>query len=75
VTVKKVKPPVTLASMIFNSGGRRFAISLAALVSAHWLAWSSHINGDAYALVMVGVVGAFITGVTVQKVKGGTSDG
>ena len=45
-------------------------MTLLTLVSAHTLAWYEKISGEAYGLVMVGVVAAFITGVVVQKVKG-----
>ena len=64
---------MTLSSIMMNSGGRRFLLALLALVSAHTLAWYDKISGEAYGIVMVGVVAAFITGVTVQRVKGPTS--
>ena len=60
----------TLGSLMASSGGRRFTVTILSLVSAHVLAWYGKISGDAYSIVLVGVVAAFITGVTVQKVKG-----
>ena len=60
----------TLNSIINSSGGRRFLITVLSLVSAHTLVCYAKISGEAYGLVMVGVVAAFITGVVVQKVKG-----
>jgi hypothetical protein len=60
----------TLGALINSAGGRRFVVTVMSLVSAHVLAWWGKISGDAYGIVMVGVVAAFITGVTVQKVKG-----
>ena len=68
--VQVTKKPMTLSRVMLNSGGRRFLICLLALASAHWLAWYQHISGDAYAIVVVGTVGAFIAGVTAQKIKG-----
>jgi hypothetical protein len=71
----RVKPVRTLSSIMLNSGGRRFIVSLLALTSAHWLAWEQAIDGNAYALVVVGTVGAFIAGVTAQKIKGAADEG
>jgi hypothetical protein len=70
--VTKVTPskPFNLGTMMASSGGRRFLVTVLSLVSAHTLAWYGKISGEAYGLVMVGVVAAFITGVVVQKVKG-----
>ena len=68
MTVAKVKP-TTLSGIVYNSGGRRFVVTLLALTSAHWLAWYAHISGDAYAIVVVGTVGAFVAGVSYEKVK------
>ena len=60
----------TAASLIYNAGGRRFLLALLALASASLLAWFAKISGDAYAISVVGVVGAFVAGVTAQRIKG-----
>jgi hypothetical protein len=60
----------TLGSFINSAGGRRWALSLLALASAHTLAWYAKISGDAYAITVGATVGAFIAGVTAQKIKG-----
>ena len=70
MTAPKTKS-TSLSSIMYNSGGRRFIVTLLALTSAHWLAWYAHISGDAYAIAVVGTVGAFIAGVSYQKVKTG----
>ena len=69
---------MTLSDVMLNSGGRRFLLSLLALISAHWLAYLGRLSSEGYGIVMVGVVGAFVTGVTMQKIRGtapGQSDG
>ena len=68
MTAPKTKS-TSLSSIMYNSGGRRFIVTLLALTSAHWLAWYAHISGDAYAIVVVGTVGAFVAGVSYEKVK------
>jgi len=62
---------MTLSSIVYGAGGRRFTLSLLALTSAHWLAWFERISGDAYAIAVVGTVGAFVAGVTAQRIKTG----
>ena len=68
MTAAKVKPS-TLSSLVYNSGGRRFVTTLLVLATTSVLAWYGKIVGDAYAITVVGTVGAFIAGVSYQKVK------
>ena len=66
----KVPAKKTVASLIYDSGGRRFMLCLLALASAHWLAWFGRISGESYAIAVGATVGAFIAGISYQKVKG-----
>jgi len=71
MTTPKAKP-TTLSSIVYNSGGRRFIITLLVLATTSILAWYGKIVGDAYAITVVGTVGAFVAGVSYQKVKTST---
>ena len=54
-----------------NSGGRRFVVTLGAGLITTVLQWFGKLDpaGSTYALVIVGTVGAYIAGNTVQKVR------
>jgi hypothetical protein len=53
------------------SGGRRFLLTLGCGVATTVLQFFGKLDaaGSTYALVVIGTVGAYITGNTVQKVK------
>lgn len=48
---------------------RKFIVSILALLSATGLCWAGHIADGVYATVVVGTVGAYITGNVLQKVN------
>ncbi len=52
-----------------NIGGRRFVISMLIGLSTTALTYLEKIDGSTYSLVILGTVGAYITGNTIQKVK------
>lgn len=59
--------------MFDTIGGRRFALSALATLGAFVLALLGAIDGNAYMLTTVGLVGAYVAGNTTQKVKGPAS--
>jgi hypothetical protein len=61
-----------MRALIENIGGRRFIVCVGAGVVTSILQWFGKIDasGNTYTMVILGTVGAFITGNTVQKVKG-----
>lgn len=52
-----------------SAGGRRFLLVLGTSVAVNLLIWFSKIDAPTYSLVTLGVVGAYITGNTIQKIK------
>ena len=50
-------------------GGRRFVLSILALLSTFVLTWYSKIDASTYAVVIVSTVGALITGHTTENIK------
>ena len=61
-----------MRQLIANVGGRRFIATVGACIVTAALQWFGKLDpsGTTYAMVILGTVGAFITGDTVQKVKG-----
>lgn len=55
--------------IIENLGGRRFIASILVGISTTYLTYLSKIGGETYSVVMLGTVGAYIAGNTIQKVK------
>jgi hypothetical protein len=63
-------------SYIESSGGRRFVMAMGAGITATVLQWFERLDpaGSTYAIIVIGTVGAYIAGNTVQKVKSPTSE-
>lgn len=58
------------ANMIINKfGGRTFLLALGCGVATTLLCWFGKIDGNTYSLVVISVVGGYITGNTVRAVK------
>lgn len=55
--------------IIENLGGRRFIMSMLVGISCTVLTYLSKIDGGTYSIVILGSIGAYITGNTIQKVK------
>lgn len=53
--------------MLEGFGGRRFWLSLVSGAGTFTLCWAGRIDGNAYMLTTIGIIGAYITGNTVQK--------
>lgn len=58
------------------SGGRRFILAMGAGVTTTFLQWMGKLDpaGNTYMLTVLGTVGAYIAGNTVQKIKSQTSE-
>ena len=54
-------------------GGRRFLLALVSGAGTFLLCWAGRIDGSAYMLTTIGIVGAYITGGTAEKIKAQTS--
>jgi hypothetical protein len=50
-------------------GGRRFLLTVATQVSVTILVWFGKSSDDVFSVLVLGTVGAYIAGNTVQKVK------
>ena len=55
---------------IADMGGRRFLLTLGCGLASTVLVWYAKISDGVFATVIIATVGAYITGNTVQKVKG-----
>lgn len=60
---------IGLAQLMAGLGGRRFLLTLGCGMATTALQWAGKLDpaGSTYALVVVGTVGAYITGNVVQK--------
>lgn len=56
-------------------GGRRFLLALVSGAGTFTLALLGKIDGSAYMLTTIGIVGAYITGNTAQKIKAPGAEG
>lgn len=61
-------------SFYLKLGGRRFVMTVAALVGTGVLCWFGHISGESYSITVLGLVGAYVAGNTAQKVQQIKSD-
>lgn len=55
-------------------GGQRYVLVLLSLFLSSWLLWEKRLTSADYAMIMVGIVGAYIAGRAYQKTKLGISD-
>lgn len=60
-----------IARAMENSGGRRFILTMGAGITTSLLQYLGKLDpaGNTYMLVVIGTVGAYITGNTAQKIK------
>lgn len=60
-----------MRSVIEQAGGRRFLLTIVAGVSTTVLQWFGKLDpaGGTYAMVVIGIVGAYVAGNTAQKIK------
>lgn len=56
--------------MFTRFGGRRFLLTLGCGVVNTWLVYAGVITGEVYQVIILGTVGIFIGGNTVQKTWG-----
>jgi hypothetical protein len=63
---------MTARELIEDFGGRRFLLCLMVGVSATMLQAYGKLDapGNTYMMVMLGVIGVYVTGNTTQKIKG-----
>jgi len=54
---------------LVNVGGRRFILVAATLLLCVALTWIGKIDGNILRDIVIGIVGIYVTGNTVQKVK------
>jgi predicted metal-binding transcription factor (methanogenesis marker protein 9) len=66
--------PSNIRNWFAAFGGRRFVLSLGAGICTTLLAWYAKITPEIYRDVVLGTVGLYIAGNTVQKVKESVSD-
>jgi hypothetical protein len=55
-------------------GGQRYVLVLLCLIISSFLLWEKRLTSADYAMIMVGVVGAYIAGRAYQKTKLGITD-
>lgn len=53
-------------------GGRKFILCVAVLATTTGLTWFTKLDGATYSLVILGTVGAFITGNVAESIKSPT---
>lgn len=55
-------------------GGQRYVLVLLSLFLSSFLLWEKRLTSADYAMIMVGIVGAYIAGRAYQKTKLGVTD-
>ena len=55
--------------MFTTIGGRRFLLTCSTQIISSWLLWSSKLTSEAYSMIILGTVAAYIAGGTYQNVK------
>jgi hypothetical protein len=56
-------------------GGRRWLLTLISGAGTFVLCWAGKLDGNAYMLTTIGIVGAYIGGNTTQKIKAPGAEG
>lgn len=72
MTEKKTKK--TPREYYTDWGGQRFVLVLLSLFLSSFLLWEKRLTSADYAMIMVGIVGAYIAGRAYQKTKLGVTD-
>ena len=67
MTVKKARK--TPREYYTDWGGQRFVLVLLSLFLSSFLLWEKRLTSADYAMIMVGIVGAYIAGRAYQKTK------
>ena len=55
-------------------GGRRFILTCTTQVISSWLLWYAKLTPEAYSMIILGTVAAYIAGASYQNVKGKTGE-
>lgn len=55
-------------------GGQRYVLVLLCMLVSSFLLWEKRLTSPDYAMIMVGIVGAYIAGRAYQKTKLGVTD-
>lgn len=63
-----------MRNLLANAGGRRFLLALISGAGTWLLCLLGHIDGTAYQWTTIGIVGAFVGGTTVQKLKASATE-
>lgn len=58
-----------MRALLDSAGGRRFVLALISGAGTFLLCLAGRIDGNAYTLATIGIVGAYIAGNTTQKLK------
>lgn len=63
-----------MTSLLTSVGGRRFVLALVSGAGTFLLTLLGKIDGNAYTLATIGIVGAYVAGNTAQKIKAPSND-
>lgn len=75
MTSRTVKPSRKTPREYYTDwGGQRFVLVLLSLFLSSFLLWEKRLTSADYAMIMVGIVGAYIAGRAYQKTKLGITD-
>ena len=72
--VQYSKPVKTPREIYSEWGGQRYVLVLLCLFVSSFLLWEKRLTSADYAMIMVGIVGAYIAGRSYQKTKLGVVD-
>jgi len=63
-----------IQKLIQSTGGRRFLLTCTTQAISSWLLWYGKLTPDAYSMIILGTVAAYIVGNTYQSVKEGKTE-